>query len=217
MKIFPALFLCLFFAFTAFGQAFEAADTTKVGIEEIVIMRDDGKGNAGEETRIFKPRDVPIYCRIFLSSVKSAVVKVNLVTVDVKGFKADKKIVTSSYKTNGKQNIVTFTSSPDDIWLAGKYRFDFFVDDELVENREIEITENSQIKTDKKTARTAIRPRKLSESESYPNAFVANLYGRKALFLETALGTYIADVYFVIVNKSNRAKIEQLIRAIAFK
>ncbi len=150
MKVFPVIFLCLFFAVSAFGQAFEAADTTtKVSIEEIIIMRDDGKGEAGEETRIFKPRDVPIYCRILLSSLKPAVVRVNLVTIDVKGFKAEKKIVTSSYKTNGKQNIVNFTSSPEDIWLAGKYRFDFFVDDELVESREIEITGNSPAKIDK--------------------------------------------------------------------
>lgn len=152
MKVFFLLFMCVLFTFSAFGQSFEAADTTKAGIEGIVIMRDDGKGNAGEETEIFKPRDVPIYCRIYLSSLKPTVVKVNLVTVDVKGFKAEKKVVTTSYKTNGKQNIVNFTSSPEDIWLAGKYRFDFFVDGELVENREIEITGNSEVKADKAKA-----------------------------------------------------------------
>lgn len=140
MKAILILSFCLLFSLAAFGQP-PAATTQKasVGVEGITLMRDDGNGNADEETTIFGQSDVPIHCQIFLDSFIPATVKMNLVATDVKGLKAESKIITVSYKTNGKQNVVNFSGSPDDIWLAGKYRIDIFVDNKLAGNKEFEI------------------------------------------------------------------------------
>ena len=140
MKAFLILSFCLFFSLTAFGQPPSAPkDKAGVGIESIVLMRDDGAGNADEEAAIFGQFDVPIHCQINLDSFIPATVKMNLVAANVKGLKAESKIITVSYKTNGEQNIVNFKGSPDDIWLAGKYRIDIFVDEKLAGNKEFEI------------------------------------------------------------------------------
>ena len=129
--------LCLFSGVNIFAQT--DAPAAAVGIENIILSRDDGKGGAGEETAIFNPRDVPVHCRVELDSVAPAMVKMIVVAVDVKGLKTEQKIVTISYKTNGKQNIVNFTGSPDDVWLAGKYRADIFVDGKSGGSKEFEV------------------------------------------------------------------------------
>jgi len=144
MKAFLILSFCLLFSLAAFGQP-PAAPKNKpsVGIESIVLMRDDGDGNADEETAIFGQRDVPIHCQINLDSFIPAIVKMNLIATNVKGLRAESKIITVSYKTNGEQNIVNFKGSPDDIWLAGKYRVDVFVNDKLAGNKEFEIEKST--------------------------------------------------------------------------
>lgn len=142
MKTILILSFCLFFSLTIFGQPPAMREKPAVGIESIVIMRDDGDGNADEETAVFDQKDVPIHCRIFLDSFIPATVKMNLIATDVKGLKADSKIITVSYKTNGEQNIVNFKGAPDNIWLAGKYRIDIFVNEKLSGNKEFEIQSN---------------------------------------------------------------------------
>lgn len=148
MKAFLILSFCLFFSLAAFGQPPVAAtEKTPVGIENIILMRDDGKGNADQEATVFGQSDVPIHCQIFLDSLIPATVKMNLVATEVKGLKAESKIITVSYKTNGKQNIVNFKGSPDDIWVAGKYRIDIFVDNKLAGNKEFEIQKTTTTET----------------------------------------------------------------------
>lgn len=139
MKILFVVFLCLFFGFSVFGQASESPETVTVNVENIALMRDDGEGNPGVETGVFKTTDFPIHCQITLDSVKSSAVKMNLVAVTVAGLKAETKIMTVSYKTNGEQNIVNFRGSPNKSWLSGKYRVDIFVDDKLAGKKEFEI------------------------------------------------------------------------------
>lgn len=140
MKAFLTLSFCLLFSLAAFGQppAVPAAKAS-VGIESISLMRDDGNGNADEEATVFGQADVPIHCQINLDSFIPAIVKMNLVATDVKGIKAESKIITVSYKTNGEQNVVNFKGSPDDVWVAGKYRIDVFIDNKLAGNKEFEI------------------------------------------------------------------------------
>ena len=163
MKIFPLVFLCLFFWFGAFGQTTETEKPAKTGIEEIIISRDDGEGNRGEEADVFTTRDIPIHSRILLDSTKSVVVKMTLSAVDVKNLKTGRKIITISYKTNGEQDIVNFISSPEKTWLPGKYRFDFFINDELAADREIEINKNSEEKTEK-TNLTKTKPKPIRKN-----------------------------------------------------
>ena len=138
MKILFVVFLCLFFGFSVFGQA-EVAETNMINVENIALLRDDGKGNPDVETEVFKTTDFPIHCQITLGSVNPAAVKMNLVTVTVAGLKAETKIMTVNYKTNGEQNIVNFRVSPNKSWMAGKYRIDIFVDDKLAGKKEFEI------------------------------------------------------------------------------
>ncbi len=142
MKTILILSFCLFFSLTIFGQPPATRETPAVGIESIVIMRDDGDGNADGETSVFNQKDVPIHCRIFLDSFIPATVKMNLIATDVKGLKTESKIITVSYKTNGEQNIVNFKGAPNNIWLAGKYRIDIFVNEKLAGNKEFEIQKN---------------------------------------------------------------------------
>ena len=146
MKIILLLLLCFFFGFSVFGQA--ESDDSEVTVEKISLARDDGNGKIGEETTVFFTTDIPIYCSVELSSTKSVAVKMNFVAVEVNGLKSGKNIVTISYKTNGKQNLVNFNASPADVWAAGKYRVDILLDGKLAESQNFEI-QKIQVKSKK--------------------------------------------------------------------
>lgn len=139
MKIFLFL-LFTFFTLNVFGQTKQISDTIKpVGIEEIYLAKDDGKGNEGDVAESFNTNDIPIYCVVQLDSMKPTTVKMHFVAVSVKGVKPETKVVTVSYKTNGKQNRVSFTGRPDTVWTAGTYRIDIFLDGKLVQSKSLEI------------------------------------------------------------------------------
>lgn len=140
MKIVGALFVCLLLSFAAFAQTSEIKNKTEIGVEEITLSRDDGSGEIGDEAESFLTTDVPIHCSILLNSMESATVKMNLVAVKAAGLKPESKIITVSYKTNGKQNRVNFTVSPEKFWTEGKYRVDIFIDGKISESKEFEIT-----------------------------------------------------------------------------
>ena len=143
MKFLLEVFLCLFFTFCVFGQTAETAEKSIVNVENIALMRDNGEGSPGAETEIFKTSDFPIHCQITLDSVKSSTVKMILAAVTVNGLKAETKILTVSYKTNGEQNIVNFRGSPEKAWMAGKYRVDIFIDNRLAGNKEFTIEKSA--------------------------------------------------------------------------
>ena len=157
-----AVFLSCLFLFSGLaiaGQPPAPPAKPPVGIEGILLMRDDGDGNADEETSIFGQEDVPIHCRILLDSFRPATVKMNLIAMDVEGFKAGSQIITVSYKTNGEQNIVNFKGSPDDVWLAGKYRIDIFVDENFAGNKEFEILQTATVQPAAQTDPAAAKPK----------------------------------------------------------
>jgi hypothetical protein len=138
MKIVLILLCCIFFSLNVFGQ------TKVVSVEAISLSRDDGNGKAGEETEVFGTKDIPIYCTVQLDSTEPATVKMNLVAVKVQGVKAETKVVSVSYKTNGKQSRVNFTGKPDGFWTAGMYRIDIFVNDKPSGSRDFEIQKSAQ-------------------------------------------------------------------------
>jgi hypothetical protein len=140
MKIVGALFVCFLLSFAAFAQTVETENKTEIAVEEITLSRDDGSGEIGDEAESFVITDVPIHCSILLNSIESATVKMNFVAVKAAGLKAESKIVTVSYKTNGKQNRVNFSASPDKIWAVGQYRVDIFINSKLSESKEFEIS-----------------------------------------------------------------------------
>lgn len=142
MKIILTLLCCLFFSFAAFAQTEEPQESATV--ESFWLARDNGSGKAGDETDVFHTNDIPIYCVVQLSSQAPATVKMNLVAVKVPGVKAETKVITVSYKTNGKQNRVNFTGKPDDVWTAGDYRIDLFIDGKPVGSKDFQIQKTAQ-------------------------------------------------------------------------
>lgn len=139
MKILSVILFTVF-TLNVFGQTEpKPAVVSPVGVEEVYLAKDDGKGNAGDVAESFQTNDVPIHCIIQLDSMNPTTVKMNFVAVDVKGVKAETKVVSVSYKTNGKQNSVDFTGKPEKIWTAGNYRIDIFLDDKLIQSKNFEI------------------------------------------------------------------------------
>ena len=152
MRIIVVSLLCLIFASAAFAQTDEnLSEPQTVGVEEIYLAKDNGEGKAGDVAESFLTTDIPIYCVVQLNSSKPATVKMNFVAVDVKGVKAETKVITVSYKTNGKQNRVNFTGKPEGVWTAGNYRIDIFIDGKLATGKTFEIkkslTETQQTPT----------------------------------------------------------------------
>lgn len=140
MKFSFAVFLCLFFALNIFAQAENQTKNNEVGVEEIILFKDDGKGGRGDETDVFLTTDKPLHCQILLDSEEAATVKMEMVVVEVKGMKAGAKAVVVSYKTDGKQNIVNFHFNPQAVWNAGKYKINVLIDGKLTAGKEFEIT-----------------------------------------------------------------------------
>lgn len=118
---------------------FAQQEPTPLGIEEVYLARDDGRGNVGEQVEGFSTNDVPIYCVVLLNANAKAVVKMNFVAVRVSGVKPETKVVTASYTTQAGQNRVNFTGRPERIWFPGTYRVDLFIDGRPAKNLEFEI------------------------------------------------------------------------------
>ena len=138
------IIFCLFFSFCVIGQTEPNQENKEVGVEEIYLAKDDGNGKAGDVVTSFQTTDIPIYCIVQLNSMSPVTVKMSLVAVNVKGVKAETKVITTSYKTNGKQSKVSFTGTPDGNWVAGNYRVDIFLDNKPVGNQAFDIQNTAQ-------------------------------------------------------------------------
>jgi hypothetical protein len=138
VKIILVTIFCVLFTFNAFAQNEENEPQT-VGVEEIYLAKDNGEGKAGDVAENFLTTDIPIYCIVQLNSTRAATVKMNFVAVSVQGVKAESRVISVNYKTNGKQDRVSFTGKPDVAWTAGSYRIDIFIDDKLAVGKTFEI------------------------------------------------------------------------------
>jgi hypothetical protein len=136
VKALSGVLICLFAASLLFAQA---ESPKPLGIEELYLAKDDGRGNAGEPVDEFTTTDVPIYCVVLLDASAKAVVKMNFVAVRVSGVKPETKVVSTSYTTTARQNRVNFTGRPEREWVPGTYRVDLYVDGRLSKNLEFEI------------------------------------------------------------------------------
>lgn len=169
MKFVFITIFCLLTALNCFAQIDETPKFLQnSGIEQIYLAKDNGEGKAGDEAESFLTSDIPIYCVVQLTSTKKATVKMNFVAVNVKGVKAESKVFTTSYTTNGNQDQVYFTGKPGDkTWVAGNYRIDIFLDNKLVGKKEFVIQDlpiQTSVQTNfakpKLKPRTTKRPRK---------------------------------------------------------
>ncbi len=140
MKIILVSALCFLFAFGAFAQEPENTPQPEtVAVEQLFLAKDNGEGKAGDVAESFLTTDIPIYCVVQLNSSKPVTVKMNFVAVSVEGVKAETRVISVSYRTNGRQNRVSFTGKPEKFWTAGNYRIDIFIDDKLAMGKTFEI------------------------------------------------------------------------------
>jgi hypothetical protein len=138
LKIFLFLFITLF-TFNVFGQTERKQITgNNSGTAKIYLAKDKG-GEAGEEAEVFSTTDVPIYCVVYLDSLAPALVKMNFIAVKVPGVKAETKVISVNFQTDGSQDRVNFTGKPDGFWVAGEYRIDVFIDGKEAGNKTFEI------------------------------------------------------------------------------
>lgn len=144
MKIFLALFVCLFFGSGIFGQTVSDDSSEEPGVEEISLARDDGHGAAGEQTEVFTTTDIPIHCYVGLNHAKVAALKFVVVAVKAENLRPESKIVTVNLKLNGKSDGVNFDASPERIWAAGAYRADIFIDGKLAKSKNFEIKKSAK-------------------------------------------------------------------------
>ena len=151
------------FCVAAYSQSTDRA----VGIQDVYLAKDDGKGQPGTAATVFHPTDIPIFCVVQLDSATSVTVKMNLIAEDVPGVKAETKVVSTSYTTRNGENRVDFDGRPAGKWTAGRYRADIYVDGKLSKNLSFDIREpsstSSGIKTfqpQKHTSRFNSKPRK---------------------------------------------------------
>jgi hypothetical protein len=136
-KIFPILLLFIL-TFSASGQTEQLDSVASFGVKEIYLAKDDA-GKASKPVESFSTGDVPIHCVVELDSAKAVTVKMNFVAEKVPGVKAETKVISVSYKTDGKQNRVNFTGKPDGRWVAGNYRIDIFIDETAAASKRFEI------------------------------------------------------------------------------
>jgi hypothetical protein len=142
VKIILVTLLCLLFVWSASAQDKPVAPQT-VGVEDVYLAKDNGEGKAGDVVESFLTTDIPIYCIVELNSTKPAIVKMNLVAVNVQGVKAETRVISVNFKTNGSQDRVSFKGKPEGAWTAGSYRIDIFVDDKLATGKSFEIKKSS--------------------------------------------------------------------------
>lgn len=142
----------VFFLIAGFHVQILGQKTDQVlnGIDSAFLARDNGKGAAGEETRSFRPGDVPIHCVVELKTAAPITVKLTFIAVYVAGVREGTKVVTASFSTVEGQNQIFFTGRPRDQWSPGKYRVDLSIADEVVRELEFEVVGQA--------AKTAVSP-----------------------------------------------------------
>lgn len=151
MKIILSILVCLFFSLNLFAQT---ENTEEILVEEVTLWRIGIDNKPKEEVENFLTSDKTLFFRIQLNSVKPATVKMVLVAVNVPGIKAETKSVTVSYTTNGKQNIVNFRAQPEDVWTAGTYRADIFINGKIAAKKEFLIEKPANTSTTENTPQT---------------------------------------------------------------
>ncbi|HEY2867182.1 MAG TPA: hypothetical protein VGJ02_08830 [Pyrinomonadaceae bacterium] len=136
-----ALVLIFFGVFCA--VSYSQSTDRAVGVQDVYLAKDDGKGQPGNASTVFSPTDIPIYCVVQLDSASSVTVKMNLIAENVPGVKTDTKVVSTSYTTKNGENRVDFNGRPVGKWVAGLYRAEIYVDGKLSKNLSFNIKGSS--------------------------------------------------------------------------
>ena len=99
--------------------------------DPVVMARDDGRGNPGDETTSFRPGDHKIHCVVKLKEAKAGTgMRFSWWVVDSEGTQ-NKKIKDIDYTTRARENIVHAHLSLPDEWPTGKYKVQVYVNGDL--------------------------------------------------------------------------------------
>lgn len=107
--------------------------TSTGALTKVHMARDDGKGDPGEESDTFNPKDRTIHCVTTLKDAKSGTqMKFSWFVVDADGSK-NEKIRDIDYTTRALENVVHgHLIAPRD-WPVGKYKVEVYVNGNLEE------------------------------------------------------------------------------------
>ena len=137
MKTALLLLLIGVFCSAAYSQSTDRA----VGVQDVYLAKDNGKGQPGTAATSFHSTDIPIYCVVQLDSTEPVTVKMNLIAENVPGVKAETKVVSTSYTTRNGENRVDFNGRPAGKWTAGRYRAEIYIEGKLSKNLSFDIKE----------------------------------------------------------------------------
>jgi len=137
LKAFLLLSLIGLFTVAAYSQSADRA----IGIRDVYLAKDNGKGEPGTAATVFAPTDIPIYCVVQLDATGSVTVRMELIAENVPGVKTQSKVVSTSYTTKNGENRVDFNGRPSGKWVAGRYRAQIYVDGKLSKDLSFDIKE----------------------------------------------------------------------------
>lgn len=140
MKSLRIVLLIALLCFSALAQTEKAEESAEFGVESIVLAKDNGMGKSGEESISFSTSDTTIHCLVTLTDAKIVTVKLRMVAIEAKKIKNGTVVAEIVYKTKEEQNRVRFKTSPEKVWLPGKYRAEILLDGKLSKSLDFEIT-----------------------------------------------------------------------------
>ena len=158
------LLLSLIGLFTVAASS-QSADRA-VGVQDVYLAKDNGKGQPGSAATVFAPTDIPIYCVVQLDATGSVTVKMELIAENVPGVKTQSKVVSTSYTTKNGENRVDFNGRPSGKWVAGHYRAQIYLDGKLSRDLSFDIKEPAAasggikaFQPPKRTSRSVSKPK----------------------------------------------------------
>ena len=129
------VFACLFG--TGISQESDAAPASELA--EVFLAKKGGDGRAGDPATNFLVTDIPIFCVVRLAFPGVASVRLDFIAANVPGVTRESRVVSLRYVTKDAEDRVNFSSKPQGLWVAGKYRVDIFVGTKKVSAIEFEI------------------------------------------------------------------------------
>ena len=130
-----AVFLGLFG--TVISQESDAPQVSELA--QVYLAKKGVDGRAGEPAANFLVTDIPIFCVVRLATPGVASVRLDFIAANVPGVTRESKVVSLRYVTKDAEDRVNFSSKPQGLWVAGRYRVDIFVGSRKVSAIEFEI------------------------------------------------------------------------------
>lgn len=138
MKIVLIVLLCLLLTMSIQTQTTNEKKT-EIKVTKLALAKEDKDGNIIEDTELFSPKDIPIYCYIDLNSKKPTMVKMVIIAVKAIRIRPNSKIITVQYKTKSGENEVSFNAKPRKVWAEGDYRVDVYLNGKLSKSKEFKV------------------------------------------------------------------------------